>query len=164
MLVEYLYNKGHRNIAGIFKSDDIQGLHRYAGYADALRDLGLPLEDRHVLWYNTEEFRASEGLEFAPGALQALRGCTAVVCYNDQVASRLVKRLLAKGIKIPQEMAVVSFDNSQYSDLSPLRITSLSHGDNSVGRLSAELLIRLMNGEPCRSELAPWVLVEKESS
>lgn len=164
MLVEYLYKKGHKNIAGIFKSDDIQGHYRYSGYADALRDLGLPMEDRHVMWYNTEDRAKFRGSEPSPDVARVLEGCSAVVCYNDEVASRLVKQLLARGVRIPEEMAVVSFDNSQYSDLSPLRITSLSHEENNVGRLSAELLIRLMKGEPCHSELAPWVLMEKESS
>ena len=54
MLVEYLYNKGHRAIMGLFKNDDIQGLQRYSGYLEGLRDLGLPLDQQHVFWYNTE--------------------------------------------------------------------------------------------------------------
>ena len=54
MLVDYLHQKGHQRIAGIFKNDDIQGHQRYAGYADALRTLGLPFEDQQVFWYSTE--------------------------------------------------------------------------------------------------------------
>ncbi len=164
MLVNYLHGKGHRSIAGIFKSDDIQGHYRYAGYAEALRDLGLPMEDRQVLWYNTEDRPKFETDQLTPEAARALEGCTAVVCYNDEVACFLIRQLMERKVSIPKDMAVVSFDNSQYSDLSPIRVTSLSHGENNVGRLSAELLIRLMQGSPCRSELVPWELVEKESS
>lgn len=164
MLVEYLHQKGHRNIAGIFKSDDIQGHQRYAGYADALRDLGLPMEDQHLFWYNTGNKEQLLSGNFPETLDQVLSSCTAVVCYNDEIASRLVAYLLRKGIQIPEALAVVSFDNSQYSDLAPRRITSLSHGENNVGRLASELLIRLMQGESCHSELAPWVLMEKESS
>lgn len=47
-LVEYLYKKGHRSISGIFKNDDLQGLQRYARYADALREFGLPMEEQRV--------------------------------------------------------------------------------------------------------------------
>jgi GntR family transcriptional regulator of arabinose operon len=50
MLVEYLYRKGHRRIAGIFKHDDIQGLQRFAGYLDALQEFGLPPDDDSILW------------------------------------------------------------------------------------------------------------------
>ena len=42
-------------------------------------------------------------------------GYTAVVCYNDEIARRLVAQLVKRGISIPEDMAVVSFDNSQYS-------------------------------------------------
>ena len=164
MLVEYLHRKGHRDIAGIFKSDDLQGLQRYAGYIDALRDLGLSMDDRRVYWYNTEaKERLLSGASTTSVLEPTLRGCTAVVCYNDEIANRLVNDLVKRGVRIPEELAVVSFDNSQYSELSPVRITSLSHGEYNVGQMAADLLIRMMAGEPCRSETAPWTLVEKES-
>jgi GntR family transcriptional regulator of arabinose operon len=165
MLVEYLHGKGHTEIAGIFKSDDIQGLQRYEGFISALRDLEMPMDDRHVFWYDTA---VKEQLMSSVDALRkmelTLKGCTAVVCYNDEIANRLVTDLVHRGVKIPQDMAVVSFDNSQYSDFSPVTITSLSHGKRNVGRISAELLIRLIHGERCHSENAMWELVEKESS
>lgn len=167
MLVKYLYQKGHRNIAGIFKSDDLQGHERYAGYADALRDLGLLLQDDKVLWYTTEDkdrLLAGQAMEFTSHVLQALSGCSAVVCYNDELAIRLITSLRGQGVEIPKDLAVVSFDNSQYSELSPVRITSLSHGANKVGRIAAEMLLKLLDGESCQSEVMPWVLVEKESS
>ena len=164
-LVRYLHDRGHQRIAGIFKNDDIQGHQRYAGYADELRTLDLLFEDRQVLWYSTE---AKESL-FAEGAgiryLERLTtDYTAVVCYNDEIASRLVAQLVRRGISIPENMAVVSFDNSQYSEMTTPRITSLSHGSHNVGRLAAELLMRLFDGEECQSQLAPWTLVQKESS
>lgn len=164
MLVEYLQEKGHRRIAGIFKSDDIQGHQRYAGYADALRDCNLPMEDWQLFWYNTEGKAQLLSGEFPEALVQALRRCTAVVCYNDEIASRLEDYMMRRGLKVPQELSIVSFDNSLYSDLSCPRITSLSHKEHNVGRLAAELLIRLMQGELCHSESAPWVLMEKESS
>ena len=87
-----------------------------------------------------------------------------MVCYNDELAIRLITSLRGQGVEIPKDLAVVSFDNSQYSELSPVRITSLSHGANKVGRIAAEMLLKLLDGESCQSEVMPWVLVEKESS
>ncbi|MBS6349245.1 MAG: substrate-binding domain-containing protein, partial [Oscillospiraceae bacterium] len=95
---------------------------------------------------------------------QILPGYTAVVCYNDEIASRLVAQLVKRGISIPEDMAVVSFDNSQYSEMTTPRITSLSHGTHNVGRMAAELLMHLFEGVPCQSQVAPWTLVQKESS
>ena len=65
---------------------------------------------------------------------------------------------------MPGDLAVVSFDDSQYSEMSKPRITSLSHRQYNVGRLAAELLFRHLRGESCASQLAPWFLSEKESS
>lgn len=166
-LVEYLYNKGHRQIAGIFKSDDIQGHRRYAGFADAMRDFGLSMQDTHILWYGTEEkerFFSSQSRAIPEVLLKFLEGCSAVVCYNDEVASRLINTLLKRSVAIPEQLAVVSFDNSQYSELSPVRITSLSHGHINTGHAAAEMLLKLLEGSPCESQVLPWTLMEKESS
>ena len=76
----------------------------------------------------------------------------------------MVSYLNKTGLSVPGDVAVVSFDNSQYSELSVPRITSLSHAPYNVGRMVAELLFRHLGGESCASSLAPWTLVEKESS
>ena len=165
MLVEYLYNKGHRAIMGLFKNDDIQGLQRYSGYLEGLRDLGLPLDQQHVFWYNTETktdlLQEDEPWE---QVLKTLEGCTAAVCYNDEVASRLVSILVQRGKRVPQDVAVVSFDNSAYSQLAPVPITSLSHGTYNVGQMAAQLLVDLFHGKKGESMVAPWELVERQSS
>ena len=164
LLVEYLGGKGHQNIAGIFKNDDMQGTLRYAGYAQTLRNLGLPLEDGQIYWYNTETRRAFYSESFLDSVLESLAGCTAIVCYNDEVAIRVVSHLQKRGVRVPEEMAVVSFDNSQYSELAPVRITSLSHGTQNLGELAAKLMLRLLQGEECQTVVVPWHLKEKESS
>ena len=163
-MVEYLSRKVHQNIAGIFKNDDMQGTLRYAGYAEALRDLSLPLEDSQICWYNTEDRKSFLSETFVDSVLDDLAGCSAIVCYNDEIAFRIVSQLKKRGIRHPEEMAVVSFDNSQYSELAPVRITSLSHGTQNIGELSATLMLRLLRGEECHSVVVPWVLAEKESS
>ena len=163
MMVEYLHQKGHQNIAGIFKNDDMQGTLRYAGFIEALRDLGLALEDRQICWYNTEMREDFLSEAFLNSTLDSFTGCSAIVCYNDEVAIRIVSHLKKRGVQIPQEMAVVSFDNSQYSELAPVRITSLSHGSKNLGELAARLMLQLLRDEVCQSVIFPWKLIEKDS-
>jgi len=163
MLVEYLCQKGHKNIAGIFKSDDMQGHQRYLGYIQAMKSLDLPLEDKHIFWYNTENRGYFLHESFLDHILDIFEGCTSIVCYNDEIAIRIITQLKKRGARIPEDMAVVSFDNSRYSELAPVRITSLSHGTQNLGLLAAEQMLRLLRGEPCSSISVPWRLVEKES-
>ena len=84
--------------------------------------------------------------------------------YLSEIAARLSAHPGRNGLSVPGDVAIVSFDNSQYSEMSTPRITSLSHEQYNVGRLAAELLFRHLRGEVCASELVPWVLNEKESS
>jgi len=164
MLAEYLYRKGHQNIAGIFKSDDIQGFRRYSGCIETMRNLGLPIEDGQFFWYNTEVRTSTLSERGITRILERLTNCSAIVCYNDEVAIQIISVLQRRQLNIPEDMTVVSFDNSRYSDLSPVRITSLSHGEKNIGSISAELMLHILRGEEHSSEIVPWILVEKESS
>lgn len=168
LATRHLITRGHSKIAGIFKSDDIQGHQRYLGYQTALRDVGLPLADGQVLWYTTEERRFL--LDFDHKDLLEhfiryyLKDCTAVVCYNDEIADKLIRLLLTKGRRVPEDVAVVSFDNSYYSDLCPVRITSLAHEAHKLGGMAAQLLLDRINGKTVRSHIIPWKLIHKASS
>ena len=156
MLVHYLYERGSRQIAGIFKTDDIQGHQRYAGYADELRTLELPFEDQQVLWYSTEAKDSLFSDEAGARFLERLaEDYNAVVCYNDEIASRLIAHLLRQGISVPGDLAVVSFDNSQYSEMTTPRITSLSHGTHNVGRNGRRAADAPLQGRPASRRLPP---------
>lgn len=166
-LTDYLIKKGHTRIAGIFKSDDIQGHDRYSGFLAAFRDAGYPLPDSKIIWYTTED----KALFLSDGNLQkmadyignTLKGCTAVVCYNDEIAFALIGLLRERNVRIPEDLAVVSFDNSSFSEFCSVRITSLAHGSRHIGKIAAEALVHMLRGEKASSESVPWTLMEKES-
>ena len=94
-LAKYLYEKGHKTIGGIFKSDDLQGLARYAGFSDGLLESGLGLNDTRVRWYTTEDYRKHHKIiEANDEVFDNLCGLTAIVCYNGEIAvwiSRICK-------------------------------------------------------------------------
>lgn len=156
----YLIQKGHRDIAGIFKSDDAQGLGRYAGMTAAMIQSGLCVRDDNVLWFTTiDQTKLIEAF-----ALDTVRGCTAVICYNDQVAVRLIELLRKNGYHVPEDIAVISFDNSTLSDIAAVKITSLDYPREHLGRMAAEKLLNMLNGIPETSALLPWGFTEKEST
>lgn len=158
----HLIDKDHTKIAGFFKSDDIQGHQRYSGFISALFEHGLIIPDENVFWYTTETKNSLFDNE--QDVLEKLGDNTAVVCYNDEIAIRLVKCLLSAGKRIPEDIAVVSFDNSNLSNISPVPITSLSYEDRNIGRIAAQKLVDLLNGKRVESEVVPWTFRQKESS
>lgn len=165
-LARYLMDKGHREIAGIFKSDDVQGLLRYHGVLSAIRDAGLPIRDRRFAWYDTEDRRClleEKDLRLLTRFVETrLNGATAVVCYNDEIAYHMIQALLSAGRRVPEDVAVVSFDNSYLSQIGPIPITSLRHRSR-MGRVAAEHMIALLNGEAPRSSFLEWELVLRKS-
>lgn len=162
MLTEYLLNKNRKNIAAVFKADDIQGHERYAGYISAMYSSGLFVSDNKTIWYTTE----TKDLIFneSGNMLSAVNDSDAVICYNDEIAYMMIKHLTAQGKKVPDDIAVVSFDNSNLSEISPIKITSLSNDNMNIGAIAASKLVDVLNGKSTCSETIPWTLAEKESS
>lgn len=165
MLVEYLAAKGHKKIAGVFKDDDMQGHGRYLGYASALQHCGLPLDDSLVLWYSTDirSVLFSDEVIFPIVRRWQEENCTAIICYNDDLACQLIPILAKCGLSVPDDISIVSFDNSYLCEIGSPPITSLSHGATNVGSVAAKKLLALMQGQEAHSELLPWEIVERVS-
>lgn len=158
--VRFLHGRGRKNFCGIFKSDDMQGLRRYSGFIEQLQRLRLVINDDRVLWYSTE----SREQAIASGLHRIIKGCDALVCYNDEVALQVMETLCRENIQVPGELAVISFDNSSYSELAPVKITSLANDEFMMGQLAAKKLMALISGSSEASVVCPWKLVEKDST
>lgn len=157
MACRSLLEKGHSHIAGIFKSDDIQGHRRYAGYTEALRAAGMTVQDDCVMWFTTEN--RDSLLEAC--LMQLLNGCTALVCYNDQVALKVIEVLAAHGVSAPETIELASFDHSTLARLSAKPFLSLINPKESLGRLAAEKLLNLLQNRPQMPTVLPWRFAEK---
>lgn len=168
MATQHLIEKGHTRIGGIFKLDDRQGLLRCSGMMQALRDHGLSYSEENLFWYDTNqrqamvEHRRNPGLELCAEHLR--KNCTAVVCYNDEVASQLLEILLRLGVKVPQQLAIISFDNSHYSSLGAIGLTSLAPDPAKLGSLAAQAILTLARGGQVSDQKLPWKLVVRKST
>ena len=165
MLVRYLLNKGHRDIAGIFRHDDRSGHERYLGFLSELMSSALPAEDR-VLWYGRNELEAVLDGDMEP-LLRFIRGrlrpCSAAVCHIDRIAEPLIRCLLQAGLRVPEDIAVVSFDNSPLCRLAPVPITSLSHARQHLGDAAVRTMTGLLRGRLPHKEVLGWTLHERQS-
>ena len=166
MLVRYLLGKGRRRIGGIFRSDELQSTERYQGFVSELIRSGCPVDENAILWYDTEDqrhlLREPDRLPERIN-LSRLSDCDALVCSNDEIAYHLIRHLLKAGVRVPEDMAVVSFDNSHYCLLSPVSITSLTHEKHQPGKAAAEALLNLINEKSARSARLSWTLRERAS-
>lgn len=159
-LTEYFLKKGCKNISCIFKVDSRTGQQRYAGYDAAMLEYGSMPPDEAVVWYST----GKEDEVLGEAYMKRYAKADAVICYNDRVAKKVIDRLLHRGICIPKEIQIGSFDNSIYSELSAVRITSMNHPKEEMGREAVRRLIEMMKGKKVENMQFSMELVEKESS
>lgn len=142
LAAKHLLDKGHRKIGGIFKLDDGQGHLRYAGYVEALKGAGMEVEDSRILWVDTIGMQNLE--ESRSMVLNRFRNCTAVVCYNDQIAFNFVEILTKENIKVPEHVSIVSIDDSELTVLGDVALTSIPHPMDKLGEKAALNLLQMI--------------------
>ena len=140
--VNYLIGRGHKNIGAVLKLDDGQGRLRYLGYLKALKRAGHQVTDSRVVWIDTEEARQ---LNCCVDKMQSrLQECSALFCYNDQIAFQLIQLLTGQGMRIPQDVSVISIDDSDLALHSEVAITSLPHPKERLGAKAAQILLEML--------------------
>ncbi|MEG1427298.1 MAG: GntR family transcriptional regulator [Oscillospiraceae bacterium] len=164
-ITTYLISRGCKKIAGIFKSDDLQGHRRYSGYSSALLDNDCFFDDDHVLWYTTLDEERFGDASFDQFMLRRFASCDGIVCYNDKIAAALLSLFKKEGIRTPEDIMLGSFDNSKISEYSAVRLTSMNHPKEELGRIAARKLLNLISGNvPQASVRIPMQLVVKDST
>ncbi len=142
LITEHLIARGHKQIAAIFKADDGQGHKRYAGYVEAMIQHGIRIQDEHIVWIDTEDIGHMQTI--SRKILRRLRGCSACVCYNDEVASQLYVILEKHNIRVPEDISLISIDNSDLAELCEVPLTSAAYPVEEMGRKVAEQLLALI--------------------
>ncbi|NMB44739.1 MAG: substrate-binding domain-containing protein [Clostridiales bacterium] len=140
--VNHLVESGHKKIAGIFKADDRQGHFRYAGYVKGMLDAGLKIDEKNIIWIDTEDINNME--RFERRIIRRLEGCTGCVCYNDEVAVPFVKICKKNNIRIPEDLSVVSIDDSDLAIYCDVPLTSVAYPIRELGQVAAQNLLKLI--------------------
>lgn len=132
---------GHKHIGGLFHAEDAQGQHRYLGYVKGIEDAGLTLNEEKIVWIDTVSVSDLEPM--TDYILHRLQGCTAVLTYNDEVASQLISSLKRRDIRVPEDLSIVSIDDAETAG-STSTITTFPHPKDLLGRRSAVTILRMI--------------------
>nr|WP_239566050.1 GntR family transcriptional regulator [Paenibacillus sacheonensis] len=148
---EHLAKLGHRRIAGFFKTDDFQGVDRMRGFMRCLRERKLTLQPDFLVRYATEEKRTKP----ADALAELLRRDsaerpTAIVCYNDELAVRLLDVVRLNGMAVPADLSMVGFDDANLATATEVKLTTLEHPKTRMGEDAVALLMKLMNERGAR--------------
>lgn len=147
-----LIRSGHRSICGVFKSDDIQGIHRFSGYMSAMSMNGADLRDENMLWYATEN---KFDIASLAGIKEALRRCSACICYNDEIAAQIFD--IIAGDPKSAVTAVRSFDGVlRAAPSASIDFYSCPYPKADMGRALINRLFSLIDGRHEESAVLPW--------
>lgn len=142
LATRHLIECGHTEIAGIFKSDDGQGHLRYAGYTEALLENDIRVKDSRVIWMDSEDFKmVGDQSEQNNHILQRLKKCTACVCYNDEIAYKLIEILRNQKISVPEDLSIVGIDNSDLAKFCLVPLTSVKNPVEELGQTAARMIV-----------------------
>jgi LacI family transcriptional regulator len=142
LAVSHLLEQGHRNIAFLGGPLSIpQVRDRQAGARRALDRAGAPHSALTVLETSAlnvaEGQRAGQRLLGLPGS----RRPTAVFCANDLLALGLLQEMTTQGVPVPDEVAIVGFDDIEFAAAAAVPLTSVRQPREALGRRAVELLL-----------------------
>jgi LacI family transcriptional regulator len=142
LAAEHLLDLGHTRIAFIGGPDHLgQVRDRRKGVSDAMRDAGRPADDLTVV--GTTALTVAEGRE-AGGRIAGIpsaRRPTAAVCGNDLVALGLLQRCVELGLRVPEDLAIVGYDDIEFAAAAAVPLTSVRQPRLDLGRTAAHLLM-----------------------
>lgn len=163
--MEYLVKNGHKKIGGLFKLDDMQGRLRYAGCVDALRRERMNFADSDLIWYTTEDKNETFMMHFCERILKISENCTAMVCYNDQMAKEIIRILYNAGKRVPDDISLISFDDSgiEFQMEFGFGLTTFKHPKKELGHVAAETLLKLIKEQEAADVKFLPNLVERTS-
>ncbi|WP_214816670.1 GntR family transcriptional regulator [Exiguobacterium sp. s131] len=141
LAAEHLIKLGHERIMGLFKTDDLQGVHRMRGFIRAFREYNLPLEPELIITYTTEELVPSFYDVIHQVFENADERPSAIVCYNDQLALNVLDQLRNLRLSVPQDVSLVGYDDSVLAVATEVKLTSIIHPKQELGRAAAEWII-----------------------
>lgn len=142
--IQYLISRGHKKIA--FLSRNMMGTDRlrYRGYLRAMEDEGLKVGDDDAIVVSKNNFDETE--DRYDTLTEKASQYTAVFCCSDTSAVLLINALEKKGIRVPDDVSVIGFDDNADAQLSRPALTTIRQDINLKGNTAVESLLSMIDG------------------
>ena len=159
---KHLIDLGRRRIAYLGRMARRSPEHaaRYDGYARALREGGLEPDDRLRVPTDNSE---SLGYEAVQQLLERGDSFDAIFAVTDLIAIGAMRALLDAGLRVPDDVSVVGFDDMPLAAYVTPRLTTVQQNAQMAGDGLVEGIVNLIKGEPVQSKLMAPKLIVRES-
>ncbi|KJF81611.1 LacI family DNA-binding transcriptional regulator [Photobacterium angustum] len=142
---EHLIKNGHTHIGYLASNHDIDDAYdRRDGYLDALRDNGIEIRDEYIEYVEPDE---AGGEQAIINLIAKNTPITAIATYNDYMAAGCMTLLQENGVKIPEDMSVIGFDDGHIARHIYPRLTTIRYPINVMANEALKLSLQLVNNE-----------------
>ena len=159
MAVQHLIDLGHEKIAYCTeKHDNYLNQLRYDGYRKALTSNGIEVDQRMYFENDVEKNVARILLE------EKGKRPTAIFAFNDNLALSYMEALERNGVRIPEDMAVVGFDNIKFASYYAIQLTTVDNRQEEFGREGFEILMEILKNDGKKTQqiiTKPQLVVRK---
>ncbi|SEH00705.1 DNA-binding transcriptional regulator, LacI/PurR family [Nonomuraea solani] len=154
----------HRPKASAGRPARATAAHRSAGYEQALTEAGLPI--RPELTVRVRRYQRQDGRDAMERLLDLAEPPDAVFCYNDLLALGAMRAVLARGLRVPQDVAVAGFDGIDEGRFATPPLTTVVPDKARIAELAVTRLLERVEGDksPAVQLEAPWRLMIDEST
>lgn len=162
LAMRHLLDLGHRRIAFIAGFENHPDANtRLAGYKHELAAAGIPFDPALVA---PGDFHEEGGMRAVDNLIHSGVKFTALFCVNDQSAYGACLALFRKGLRVPDDVSVVGFDDLPASSYRVPPLTSVRQSVQELGECSAEAILELIDGRRPQITLPAVELVVREST
>lgn len=162
MATNHLIQQGHSRIVhlqGIISHSDSQ--QRLEGYKRALIDAGLPINERLI---RRGEFEMKDSFEAVSKLIKEKQPFSAIFAANDQSAYGAMQALYQHGIRVPEDVSVVGFDDLVLSSYFIPPLTTVKQPLEGIGQAAVFTLLDLINGNKLAHRIPPVELKVRDST
>lgn len=158
LAIRHLHDLGHRKIAHVTgPAGNVLTRARREGVLRERDRLGLPIRPD---WIMRGDFSMETGQAAAQSIFAMEDRPTAVFCASDMVAFGVIAGLTEAGIRVPQDISVVGFDDIEMSQFFIPSLTTIRQDRRALGMRAAQLLVGRLDGTPARAGRGPIDLID----
>ena len=158
----HLLRTGRRRIAAVGAHADRPAQPRTIGYRQAVAQLGLPPDYLQT----TPGQRYADGYHAAQTLLNHRQRPDAIFCYHDRLAGGVLRAAAEKGLRVPEDLAVIGIGGSEEGRYSRPTLSTVATEPGYIARQALELLTRRFTGPAAATSqiVVPHVVIPREST